>query len=705
MVPNNIINDLFGYAIIVDQYMDTRQLDYINKKFKDSVLFKVLVFLNSRISRRKAKRSSLRSSFKLVRIYEDKIEHMWNYKSQTNTKKRIMDIIKGDISECICWEKIHEASSVISQMSAYRQNKIKKVLIYYLCMDGVYSNQDALFINSLFPNTYEDRKYIEKCLKRVKKKIRTSNTAKLLQLTSAEKIKFEKILLSFEEVISDCEKYIQSDDELLYEIKEDIQIFRLAIERIDAYCPTVAFVGRTKAGKSSLLFAISGKGREFIGQGRQRASKHVVGTYFEDIRFIDTPGLDAASNKGRIDELKSKIAMEYADYIVVVIGDRSDSATTTMRKYINELYRNKTPFMIVTNKKIEKAEDISELKQHTNDFNEIKNDYRNLKQMTKILNDKTIEKSNVWIGAVNYFRFFRCFKNLKENLKLFFYRKQLKDISGIFQLKDDIYSRLQTNFHEYRIQLFNRKKCILKDKYNTFLCNKIQELNQLKDSLTLFNDELLAYVDKCQKEIEYSVKRQFDREFFNKYTDLDLTMSINNLSETEYISRIKCYIDDIMTDSFKNNLNSIIGDYFKVLLDDNYNNFTFDISKKKMSILYGKDIEKILSYSSGILGVGATFLPPLRIPALATGGISFLMSFFTKKSRKNILEINLREQVKEVKIIIGNYRDECVLSQIDSQLKKIRLNIINNYNEKIKENEILREKFNSQLKILEEIFE
>lgn len=129
------------------------------------------------------------------------------------------------------------------------------------------------------------------------------------------------------------------------------------------------------------------------------------------------------------------------------------------------------------------------------------------------------------------------------------------------------------------------------------------------------------------------------------------------------------------------------------------------ISKKKMSILYGKDIEKILSYSSGILGVGATFLPPLRIPALATGGISFLMSFFTKKSRKNILEINLREQVKEVKIIIGNYRDECVLSQIDSQLKKIRLNIINNYNEKIKENEILREKFNSQLKILEEIFE
>ena len=124
-----------------------------------------------------------------------------------------------------------------------------------------------------------------------------------------------------------------------------------------------------------------------------------------------------------------------------------------------------------------------------------------------------------------------------------------------------------------------------------------------------------------------------------------------------------------------------------------------------MSILYGKDIEKILSYSSGILGVGATFLPPLRIPALATGGISFLMSFFTKKSRKNILEINLREQVKEVKIIIGNYRDECVLSQIDSQLKKIRLNIINNYNEKIKENEILREKFNSQLKILEEIFE
>jgi hypothetical protein len=160
-----------------------------------------------------------------------------------------------------------------------------------------------------------------------------------------------------------------------------------------------------------------------------------------------------------------------------------------------------------------------------------------------------------------------------------------------------------------------------------------------------------------------------------------------------------------MTETYQDKLNSMMEDYLTVSLEEKCNDFAFNTNKKNLSLLYGKDIEKLLSYSSGVLGVASCAFPVLRGPALATGGVSWCMSFFTKKSKKTVREENLMEQVEEVKNIIKSYRDDYVLLQMDKQFGEIRLKIKNNYQEKMTENEMLREKFDFWLKELEEIFE
>lgn len=80
---------------------------------------------------------------------------------------------------------------------------------------------------------------------------------------------------------------------------------------------SIAFIGRTKAGKSTLHSILTNEGEGFIGVGKQRTTR--FNRVYENnlIRIIDTPGLDAVDSDdgGRRDE---DIALSIVDEVDVI---------------------------------------------------------------------------------------------------------------------------------------------------------------------------------------------------------------------------------------------------------------------------------------------------------------------------------------------------------------------------------------------------
>lgn len=110
----------------------------------------------------------------------------------------------------------------------------------------------------------------------------------------------------------------------------------------------VVLMGRTMAGKSSLLAALSGGHFDRIGDGRQRFSRDVFMTQpeeFDQIELVDTPGVGARDGAEDV-ELAFKAARE-ADLILWVAS--SDSVQEETAHALTRLALMGKPILVVLN--------------------------------------------------------------------------------------------------------------------------------------------------------------------------------------------------------------------------------------------------------------------------------------------------------------------------------------------------------------------
>jgi len=110
---------------------------------------------------------------------------------------------------------------------------------------------------------------------------------------------------------------------------------------------SIAFMGKTKAGKSTLHAVITGEGWEAIGVGKQRTTRYNRVYEWKNIRIIDTPGIGAPD--GKTDEEIAESIIEESDVICYVVTN--DSIQEKELSFLKVLKDKTKPLVILINPK------------------------------------------------------------------------------------------------------------------------------------------------------------------------------------------------------------------------------------------------------------------------------------------------------------------------------------------------------------------
>lgn len=110
---------------------------------------------------------------------------------------------------------------------------------------------------------------------------------------------------------------------------------------------TVSFIGKTKAGKSTLHAVVTGKGSDAIGKGKQRTTRYNRVYTWNNIRIIDTPGIGAPG--GKSDEEIAESIIDESDVICYVV--KNDSVQPAEFKFLKSIKDKNKPIITLLNVK------------------------------------------------------------------------------------------------------------------------------------------------------------------------------------------------------------------------------------------------------------------------------------------------------------------------------------------------------------------
>lgn len=142
------------------------------------------------------------------------------------------------------------------------------------------------------------------------------------------------------------DRLVQDD---LDELRNDLLAKQRSLNR---FC--VAAVGRTKAGKSTVIATLTGRDQSAKGDGGQGFTRYNRSYTYCGIRLIDTPGIGAAGGQGaspeQAQQRDSSVARSiFPETDLVCFVMDSDSNVPCMREMIHELHQRGKAFIILLN--------------------------------------------------------------------------------------------------------------------------------------------------------------------------------------------------------------------------------------------------------------------------------------------------------------------------------------------------------------------
>ena len=145
----------------------------------------------------------------------------------------------------------------------------------------------------------------------------------------------------------------KSLDRIVQDDLDDLRNDLLAKQRsLNRFC--MAVVGRTRAGKSTVIATLTGRDPSAKGDGGQGFTRYNRAYNYCGIRLIDTPGIGAAGGQGassqQAEQRDSSVArsiLPETDLVCFVMD--SDSNAPCMREMIHELHQRGKAFIILLN--------------------------------------------------------------------------------------------------------------------------------------------------------------------------------------------------------------------------------------------------------------------------------------------------------------------------------------------------------------------
>ena len=298
-------------------------------------------------------RASYDEKRKLVMVL-NQIAYADNFFHQ-NERKFIDNIIKqinfsAAEAQVICNEIEESSNKYIEKQQTFWQNVKENI------SKGLYSITKNDFFEDTLLNGKEFVNKVREIGVRAKEDLNiTSNNIGLLNKKLSEKIE------NIENAAKEIEKNKREDKEseeilsfvqeledkikngFINEFSNNLEVLKKKKKTIDYF--TIAFMGRTKAGKSTFHKVITGEETDDIGVGKLRTTRFNRVFNWENIRIVDTPGIGAPG--GKADTETARSIVDEADLICYIVTN--DAIQETEFNFLSELKDRNKPMFIILN--------------------------------------------------------------------------------------------------------------------------------------------------------------------------------------------------------------------------------------------------------------------------------------------------------------------------------------------------------------------
>lgn len=299
--------------------------------------------------------------------------------------------------------------------------------------------------------------------------------------------------------------------------------FRQKVKMMNNF--TICLFGRTKAGKSTTMEALTCGDGKSIGIGSQNTTKDSKDYSWNGLMVIDTPGLDAMDEIEGLEE----IAIQYADSADLIIFLMPHQILEGDFEKFSRFYKQNKPIIIILNvKKAVGQKDSMEfkifLKHPHNIINDREVDGYKRRIQSFILEKLNIEENNIPIIPVHSHAAYLSRNENDENIKNTLFEtsrfeelenlliKEVKEYGELFRIKNPyetvtLFSTTVSDSLEIFHQKLSEQQKLFKDYANKF---KDVKATIIKRKNQIINSVFSSYINSKRNAVSGVVEELFD---------------------------------------------------------------------------------------------------------------------------------------------------------------------------------------------------
>ncbi len=432
------------------------------------------------------------------------------------------------VSECIKFNPNNiineEKNAVTDNIEKARQGRLKRLwgntqnYIYDRFADKENDERlDKLFESTGFDTTLEnitddaiiDLKRVARILDDADKEL--VNTQVLLTSTTEKRKDWRKDFQPIIDTINIMSAHFA--DIITHSVEENKTLLDKKERNIRYF--TIAFMGRTKAGKSTLHQVITQQKINDIGIGKLRTTRYNRSWYWDKLRIVDTPGIGAPG--GETDANIAKSIIDESDVVCYVVT--SDSIQETEFDFLEVVKEHNKPLYIILNFKSNLSENIRRRR-----FLERPNDWRTNTGATSIqghidrINERLSGKYNTKLIHIIPIHLLAAQLSFDSSLPEEEREKLLKG-SNILEFTRSIKKEIhQSGSLQKGMSVIDGTAYNL-SKISRILSEDNQLLKSDVNTLTIQRDKLVSYIQSEDKKLQDSINKLFDglrHELYNR---------------------------------------------------------------------------------------------------------------------------------------------------------------------------------------------